>query len=78
MHEPTKPGIYAHFKGNEYLVFGDVSHSETGEVFVLYRPLYGDARLTVRPKNMFHEEVARPPRMGPRFKLVVDLERGVI
>lgn len=51
-HE-IQPGIYKHFKGNLYEVLGTVCHSETEEVFVLYRALYGDYGLWVRPFEMF-------------------------
>ncbi|WP_297629453.1 DUF1653 domain-containing protein [uncultured Slackia sp.] len=50
-------GIYRHFKGNLYEVLGTVRHSETEEVFVLYRALYGDQGLWVRPFEMFCEKV---------------------
>ena len=50
-------GIYKHFKGNYYLVEGIAKHSETQEEMVLYRKLYGDGGLWVRPKNMFLSEV---------------------
>ena len=46
-------GIYKHFKGDYYLVEGIVKYSETQEEMVLYRKLYGDGGLWVRPKDMF-------------------------
>ncbi|MDP6165854.1 MAG: DUF1653 domain-containing protein [Gammaproteobacteria bacterium] len=48
-----KPGIYRHFKGNEYQVLDVVKHSETEESLVLYRALYGDRGLWVRPLALF-------------------------
>ena len=52
-----KKGIYRHFKGNEYEVIGEAIHSETGEVLVVYRALYGGYNLFVRPKEMFLSKV---------------------
>ena len=50
-------GIYRHFKGDLYLVEDIATHSETEEQFVVYRALYGDVKLWVRPYDMFLEEV---------------------
>lgn len=47
------PGRYRHYKGGEYEVVGVVRHSETLEAMVLYRPLYNDSGLWVRPYDMF-------------------------
>ena len=51
--------IYRHFKGNLYKVEDVAIHSETGEEYVLYRAMYGDKNLWIRPKAMFLEEVDR-------------------
>ena len=48
-----KVGIYRHYKGNEYGVIGIAKHSETEEKLVVYRPLYGEMGLWVRPLEMF-------------------------
>ena len=53
----TPPGLYRHYKGNLYEVVGTVRHSETLEPMTLYRALYGENGLWVRPDAMFGEEV---------------------
>ena len=64
-----QPGRYRHFKGNEYQVIGTATHSETGDTLVVYRPLYGDQALWVRPLAMFTETVERDGKVHPRFAL---------
>ena len=65
-----KPGKYRHFKGNEYELIGVARHSETLEPMVIYRALYGDGGLWVRPAAMWTEWVDREDYHGPRFQLV--------
>ena len=65
-----KPGIYQHFKGNRYEVIGLASHSETMEPMVVYRALYGEHGLWVRPAAMWNEIVDKENYHGPRFYLV--------
>ncbi len=62
-----KPGRYRHFKGNEYEVIGLARHSETSEPMVVYRALYGDGGLWVRPAAMWSAWVERDGYRGPRF-----------
>jgi hypothetical protein len=62
-----KPGVYTHYKGKEYQVLGVARHSETLEDLVVYRALYGDFDLWVRPLNMFTEEVNVGNEKYPRF-----------
>lgn len=52
-------GVYRHFKGRCYLVEDVALHSETGEEYVVYRQLYGEGKLWIRPKDMFLEPVDR-------------------
>ena len=63
-------GLYQHYKGGEYEVLAVVRHSETLEPLVLYRPLYNDSGLWVRPYAMFTEQVAIKGQNRPRFALV--------
>lgn len=65
-----KPGKYRHFKGKEYLLIGIASHSETTEQMVVYRALYGEQGLWVRPAAMWTETVERDDYSGPRFQYI--------
>ena len=60
-------GKYRHYKGNDYEVIGVATHSETREPMVLYRPLYGEGALWVRPLAMFTEDVTVDGKKVPRF-----------
>ena len=62
------PGRYRHYKGNEYEVIGTARHSETHEPMVVYRPLYGEGGLWVRPAAMFAEDVVIEGKTLPRFE----------
>ncbi|MFO1244924.1 MAG: DUF1653 domain-containing protein [Ramlibacter sp.] len=63
----TPPGRYRHYKGLLYEVIGAVRHSETLEPMTLYRALYGQQGLWVRPAAMFNEEVTIDGVRQPRF-----------
>jgi cyclomaltodextrinase len=63
-----RPGRYRHFKGNEYEVIGIVRHSESQQEMVLYRALYGERGLWVRPLEMFGELIERDGKRMPRFE----------
>ncbi len=67
---PALPlGRYRHYKGGEYEVLGVARHSETLEPLVVYRPLYNDSGLWVRPYAMFVEQVEGKGQLRPRFAL---------
>ncbi len=72
MDTKITPGIWRHFKGNEYEVIEIALHSETQEPHVVYRALYGEKKLWVRPLPMFLEHVDKPELgySGPRFVFV--------
>ena len=65
--EEIRPGKYRHFKGKEYEVLGLATHSETLEQMVVYRPLYGEGGLWVRPAAMWNEIVERDGKRFRRF-----------
>lgn len=65
-----KLGKYRHFKGNEYELVGITTHSETLEPMVVYRALYGDNGLWVRPMSMWTEQIDRNGYYGPRFQYI--------
>ena len=68
----TPPGLYRHYKGNLYQVIDTVRHSETLEPMTLYRALYGERGLWVRPAAMFHETVVMDGVERPRFARCAD------
>jgi len=63
----TSPGLYRHYKGLLYEVVGTVRHSESLEAMTLYRALYGEQGLWVRPAAMFNEKVVIDGIRQPRF-----------
>ncbi|WP_296509025.1 DUF1653 domain-containing protein [Rhodoferax sp.] len=68
----TRPGRYRHYKGGLYQVLDTVRHSETCEPMTLYRALYGEQGLWVRPAAMFLETVVIEGVPQPRFTLIED------
>jgi hypothetical protein len=68
----TPLGLYRHYKGNLYEVVGTVRHSETCEPMTLYRALYGENGLWVRPAAMFQEQVLVDGVLQLRFTKVGD------
>ena len=65
-----KPGKYRHYKGGEYQVLDIATHSETEEKLVVYKPLYGEQNMWVRPIEMFLEKVDVRGKQLPRFEYI--------
>ena len=68
-------GVYEHYKGKKYLVLGVARHTETGELMVVYVPLYElpdneGVQMAVRPLEMFTEPVEAGPESRPRFRFI--------
>ena len=72
MDEFVINGIYEHYKGNRYKLLAIASHSETLESMVVYKALYGDEKLWVRPASMWNEYVDFNDRKVRRFQLISD------
>ena len=68
--EEIKLGKYRHFKGNEYEVIAIAKHSETTEDYVVYKALYGDGGIWVRPASMWNETVERDGVTYKRFTYI--------
>ncbi len=66
------PGRYRHFKGNEYEVLGVAQHSETCEALVVYRAMYGERGLWVRPVSMWNKTVERDGKTYRRFTPITE------
>lgn len=68
--EIPKPGLYRHFKGNNYRLLFIASHSETREEMVVYQALYGEHGYWVRPLAMWLEKVEFDGKMVSRFEYI--------
>ena len=68
--DTIQPGRYRHFKGNEYEVLYIAKHSETLEPMVVYRALYGERGIWVRPASMWNETVERDGKKHVRFTYI--------
>ena len=75
MPPSAAPGLYRHYKGNLYEVIDTVRHSETLEALTLYRALYGERGLWVRPAAMFLENVEIDGAVQPRFTRLGDAQK---
>jgi hypothetical protein len=69
-------GIYRHFKGSLYELLEQATHSETLEEYVVYRALYGEHGIWVRPLSMFSEQIERDGRSIARFEWVSESEQS--
>ncbi len=65
-----KKGRYRHFKGNEYELLFTARHSESCEEMVVYRALYGEKEIWVRPASMWSEIIERDGKAFPRFEYI--------
>lgn len=70
--EELQPGLYRHFKGNNYRLLYTAKHSETLEPMVVYQALYGEGGIWVRPAAMWNEHIERDGYSGPRFTYLGD------
>ena len=70
--QPPPKGRYRHFKGQEYQLVDVARHSETEEWMVIYKPLYGEEALWIRPLTLFLDWVERDGKYQPRFQKIAD------
>ena len=70
MSNEIKPGLYRHFKGNQYRLISIATHSETLEKYVVYQALYGEREIWVRPASMWNEEIERDGKRFKRFEFI--------
>lgn len=72
MTDELRPGRYRHYKGNDYQLLGTARHSETLEEMVIYRALYGERGVWVRPAAMWNETVEQNGQILRRFTYLGD------
>lgn len=70
--DEIKPGRYRHYKGNEYQVLFVATHSESLAPMVVYRALYGEGGVWVRPASMWNEEITKDGKTVKRFEYIGD------
>ena len=68
--DKIKLGKYRHYKGNEYEVMGVANHSETLEKMVVYRALYGEKEIWVRPASMWNDDIEKNGETVKRFTYI--------
>lgn len=73
-------GIYKHFKGDHYMVENIATHSETREKYVVYRALYGNNELYIRPYDMFASEVDKEkyPNVEQKYRFELQNIQSVV
>ncbi len=76
MDVKIKPGIYTHFKGKEYKVFGVAINSESYEDLVVYQEMFGNNEIWARPLTMFTATVLKDGKEEPRFAFVREFKQG--
>lgn len=77
MAENIRLGKYQHYKGNYYEVLFLARHSETLEEMVVYKALYGDGGIWVRPASMWNETVEKDGKNYPRFAYIGDKNENI-
>lgn len=70
MDKKITPGLYRHFRGKDYQVYGTATHAETGETMVIYRGMFAGMPVFVYPVDRFTERVDRNGYRGPRYMLI--------
>ncbi len=68
--DEIKLGKYRHFKGNEYEVIAIANHSESLEKYVVYKALYGEGEMWIRPASMWNETLTRDGKTFKRFEYI--------
>ncbi len=68
-------GIYQHFKGSYYQVLDTAIHSESEELHIIYKPLYGEGKTWVRPVSLFNDKITRHGNTLTRFTYICEASK---